>query len=102
MRSSPPVGFPAGVDGEGGGGGGRRLTWREEGIVHFSVPARITGSSAGGGLGGVGWGGMVGGVTSAGFEVELWQVVNRSRRVSGVVVVVVVVDIRLVQCPCSR
>lgn len=60
-----------------------------EGIVHFSVPARISGKFSGGGGAqdtGVVGGGNGGGGGGAVFVVELWQVVNRSRRVSVVVV----------------
>lgn len=56
----------------------------EEGIVHFSVPARVSTKFSGrgvheaaGGDDGVGGGGGGGAV----FAVELWQVVNRARRV---------------------
>ncbi|CAM9593769.1 unnamed protein product, partial [Scytosiphon promiscuus] len=78
--STSPSAFPGvgGEAGEGLGGGQQRpITMSEEGIVHFSVPARISGKFA-----------LAGGVApdtgqdkGVVFSVELWHVVNRSRRV---------------------
>lgn len=69
------------------GGQQRPMTMSEEGIVHFSVPARVPGkfALAGGGApdAGVGEGGGDGMETGVVFAAELWQVVNRSRRVRG-------------------
>eukprot|EP00903_Cladosiphon_okamuranus_P019670 g18080.t2 len=81
-RSVSPSGPPQGVQ-EGVGGKGRAATMAGEGIVHFSVPARVSAKFSGGGeQEGVGAGGDSGeGAVGAVFVVELWQVVNRARRV---------------------
>lgn len=88
-RSASPTGAPHGA---GEGVGWAAATMAEEGIVHFSVPARVPTKFSGGavpeeaGVGVEGGGGSgVGGVGGGGggvFVVELWQVVNRARRVS--------------------
>eukprot|EP00752_Nemacystus_decipiens_P017766 g15928.t1 len=86
-RSASPSGVPQGAkEGMVGAGKGRAATMAEEGIVHFSVPARVpTRFSAAGGTEeantGVEGGGGGGAGAAAVFVVELWQVVNRARRV---------------------
>lgn len=79
-RSTSPSGFPDG-GGDGGVGGRKQrpMTMSEEGIVHFSIPARVPGNRGSGTNGGGDGGG--GEETMVVFVVELWQVVNRSRRV---------------------
>ncbi|CAN0009507.1 unnamed protein product [Ectocarpus sp. 13 AM-2016] len=78
-RSTSPLGFPDG-GGEGGMGGGKQrpMTMSEEGIVHFSIPARVPGNRGSGTNGGGDGEGVE--ETMVLFVVELWQVVNRSRR----------------------
>ncbi|CAN0312436.1 unnamed protein product [Ectocarpus fasciculatus] len=76
-RSTSPSGFPGG--GGEGAGKQRPTTMSEEGIVHFSIPARVPGNRVSGTDGGGGGDGG-GEETMVIFVVELWQVVNRSRR----------------------
>ncbi|CAB1106197.1 unnamed protein product [Ectocarpus sp. CCAP 1310/34] len=78
-RSTSPLGFPdGGGEGRMEGGKQRPMTMSEEGIVHFSIPARVPGNRSPGTNGGGDGEGEE--ETTAVFVVELWQVVNRSRR----------------------
>lgn len=71
MQPECPSQWPA-AGSQGGDGKSRRIpSLGEEGVVHFSVPARV--SALDSGAGDIGEGGM--------FTVELWQVLNRARRV---------------------
>lgn len=82
--SSIPAGMGMRVSSDEGGGldtGRRRVSLGQEGIVHFSVPAKISRDWGEGFRGVEDEGADGGGGIAATFTAELWHVVNRARRV---------------------
>lgn len=74
-----PIGHPTGAL-EGSDAWKRQSSLGAEGVVHFSVPARVSGGRGSGSAGDWSQGGDdAAGVT---YTAELWQIVNRVRRVS--------------------